>query len=299
MLEVKNYITKKYEQGNDSIETLISLINDFVAETYGSSVAVDGDSIETIEKLHAYIDVFYSEILEDTLLIKKFNHIFYITAEQINGKATFTGPDRKTAVGMLDAVKSSLVSAGEIKLMGIIAKRLSRVAEIQMSLTPILEILRELMDKNRIVLVSTKKSDMKRLKYFNEINDLKIFSYEFRYDACIIEPGIEFSSTASSGIESLFSYVMSHKISYMSNISSIKPYLRTAYSYYSICELAGSPMEISMETLRDEYLKLYNRQPDLLKFKNYVEALCDSDIFTNVNNKIKGIDKIFKNFIEK
>ena len=85
----------------------------------------------------------------------------------------------------------------------------------------------------------------------------------------------------------------------MSNISSIKPYLRTAYSYYSICELAGSPMEISMETLRDEYLKLYNRQPDLLKFKNYVEALCDSDIFTNVNNKIKGIDKIFKNFIEK
>jgi len=91
MLEIKNYITRKYEQGNDNTETLISLMNTFVSETYGSSVAVDAQSMETIETLHAYVDVFYSKILQNTLLIRKFTHIFYISAEQINGKQILPG----------------------------------------------------------------------------------------------------------------------------------------------------------------------------------------------------------------
>lgn len=298
MLEIKNYITKKYEQGNDNIETLISLMNTFVSEIYGSSVAVDPDSIENIEKLHAYIDVFQQKILGNTLLIRKFSHIFYISAEQINGRANFTGPDRKTAIKLLEDVKLSLTAAGEAKLLESIASNLSRIGEVQMSLTPVMEILRELVEKKRLILVSDKKSDAKRLKYFNEIGDLQIFSYEYKYGACIIEPGPEFDSVASEGIENLLSYIMSHRILYISGISSLKPYLRTAYSYYSLCSLAGHMMEIGSEDLRKEYGELYGREPDKLKFKNYMESLYNSNVFTNIDIKINGNKTIFENFIK-
>jgi hypothetical protein len=254
--------------------------------------------METIEALHAYVDVFYPKILQNTLLIRKFSHIFYISAEQINGKANFTGPDRKTAIKMLDEVKTSMTATGEAKLMKFIAANLSKIGEIQMSLTPVMEILRELIEKGRLILFSKKNSDSKRLKYFNEINDLDIFRYEYKYDACIIEPGEKFDAIAPGGIESLLSYIMSHRIFYMTGISSLKPYLRTAYSYYSICSLAGSMMGIEFEDLRKEYGELYGKEPDTLKFKNYIEALYNSDILKNVNNKINGNEKIFENFIK-
>jgi hypothetical protein len=298
LLDIKNYTTKKYDSGNDSIETLISLMNHFVAEVYGSSVAVDPDSIEAIDKLHAYVDVFYPEILENTMVIRRFRHIFFITADQINGKAIIIGPDRKTAINMLGEIKSHEIRQGEIKLMGLLSGKLSEIAEIRMSLTPVMEILGELIEKRRIILVSTKKSDMKRLKYFNEISDLNIFSYEYKYDACIIEPGPEFGSAASGGVESMFSYVVERKSNYMAGVSSLKPYLRTAYSYYSICDLAGSQMEVRMETLLHEYGKLYGKEPDKLKFKNYVKSLYDVGILKWENNKIKGNDEIFKMIIK-
>ena len=41
-----------------------------------------------------------------------------------------------------------------------------------------------LVEKKRLILVSDKKSDAKRLKYFNEVGDLAIFSYEYKYGAC-------------------------------------------------------------------------------------------------------------------
>jgi len=199
---------------------------------------------------------------------------------------------------MLDEVKTSLTIAGEAKLMKTIASNLSKIGEIQMSLTPVMEILRELIEKGRLILFSRKNGDAKRLKYFNEINDLDIFKYEYKYDACIIEPGKEFDSIASGGIESLLSYIMAHRIFYMAGISSLKPYLRTAYSYYSLCSLAGSMIEIEFEDLRKEYGELYGKEPDKLKFKNYIEALYNSNILININNKINGNNKIFENFIK-
>jgi hypothetical protein len=299
MIEIRSYITKKYDQGNDSIETLKSLMNNFVSETYGSSASVDSDSIEMIDKFHAYIDIFYTEIIENNLLVRKFSHIFYITAEQLNGKAIFSGPDRKTALMLLEDTKSSAINAGEIKLMEIIASNISGIVEVQMSLTPVMEILRELVDRKKLVLVSSRKSDAKRLKYFDEISDLDIFKYEYKYDACIIQPGKEFKDVASGGMENLLSYVMSNKIAYISGISSVKPYLRTAYSYYSICAVAGYLIEISMDQLLVEYGKLFERDQDVLKFKNYVNSLYDSGVFTKINDKIMGNEKIFEKFIKK
>ncbi|WP_337860430.1 hypothetical protein [Ferroplasma sp.] len=298
MIKIKNCITKKYDQGNDSIETLKSRMDEFVTETYGSSASVDLSSIEIIDKLHAYVDIFYSEIIENNMLVRKFSHIFYITGEEINGKATFTGPDRKTALKLLEDAKYRTINAGELELMKIIAPNISSIGEIQMSLTPVMEILRELIDKNRMILVSSKTSDAKRLKYFNQISDLNIFKYEYKYDACIIEPGEEFSNEASNGIENLLSFVISHKIIYMSEISSVKPYIRTAYSYYSICEIAGNLMEISVEHLLSEYIKLYGKDPDPLKFKNYIGSLIDSKVFIKINDKIKGNEKIFEKVIK-
>ena len=298
MLEVKGYVTRKYNAGNDDIQTLVSLMRTFISETYGSSLSIDPDSIETIDKLHSYVDVYYSELLDGYMLIRKYSHIFFISAEQVDGKASFTGPDRNTALKMLEEVKYHTIKTGEIAIMENIAEELSGIHEIMLSMTPVMEILRELLDKGKIILVSTGSDDKKRLKYFNAISDLSIFKYEYKYNACIIERGPEFNSVADGNIENLFAYIIKSKTGYISDISSVKPYLRTAYSYYSICLLFGSLMEIKMETLRSEYGRLYGKEPDILKFKNYIESLYNSNVFTNIDTKINGDKTIFENFIK-
>ncbi len=296
MLQIGSYVTRKYDTGNDNVETLIKLMKRFVSETYGSFLSIDSDSVETLDKLHAYVDVFFPELLDNYLVIRKYGHIFFITAEQIAGKAIFTGPDRKTVSRLFGEVKSRDIAVGEIQIMETISRELSYIHEIRISMTPVMEILRELLDNGRIILISTRSDDVKRQKYFNEINQLNIFKYEYKYDACIIERGPEFDSVASGNIENLFSYIIQKKTDYVSGISSVKPYLRTAYSYYSICLLSGSLIEIQMETLRSEYGRLYGKKPDNLKFKNYVESLCSVNIFQYKDDKIKGIEKIFKKF---
>lgn len=296
MLETKGSVTKKYDAGNDDIHTMIRLMERFVSETYGSSISIDPDSVETIDKLHSYVDSYYSELLDNYLVIGKYRHIFFISAEQVDGTAIFTGPDRNTAVKMLEEVKFREIKNGEIEMMDAIPEELSRIHEIIISMTPVMEILRELLGRGKITLVSSSADDKKRLKYFNEINQLNIFKYEYKYDACIIEQGPEFNSIGNGNIENLFAYIIKEKTDYISGISSVKPYLRTAYTYYSICLLSGSLMEIKMETLRSEYGRLYGKQPDILKFKNYVESLSTVNILQYQDNKIIGIEKIFKKF---
>jgi hypothetical protein len=299
MLEIRGSVTKKYDAGNDDIKTMIGLMRRFVSETYGSSISIDLDSVETIDKLHSYVDAYYLELLDNYLVIGKYRHIFFISAEQVEGTATFTGPDRNTAMKMLEEVKSREIKNGELEMMGAIPKELSRIHEIIISMTPVMEILRELLDRGKITLVSTGADDKKRLKYFNEISQLNIFKYEYKYGACVIEQGPEFNSIAPGNIENLFSYIIQEKTGYISGISSVKPYLRTAYSYYSICLLSGSLLEIKMETLRSEYGRLYGKEPDILKFKNYIESLCTVNVFQYKKDKIIGIEKIFKRFIKK
>jgi hypothetical protein len=294
MLEAGGSVTRKYNAGNDDIQTLIRLMKLFISETYGSSLSIDSDSIETIDKLHSYVDVYYSELLDGHMILRKYSHIFFISAEQIDGKATFTGPDRNTALKMLEEVKSRVIRTGEIEIMDAIAEELSKIHEIVISMTPVMEILRELLDKGKIILISTGSDDKKRLKYFNEVSDLDIFRYEYKYNACIIEPGPLFGSVSAGTVENLFAYIIKEKTDYISGISSVKPYLRTAYSYYSICLLSGSLMEIKMETLLGEYGRLYGKDPDVLKFKNYLESLCSAGILEYKNNLIKGTEKIFK-----
>ncbi len=296
MLETRGSMTKKYNAGNDDTETIIRLMERFISETYGSSLSIDPYSVETIDKLHSYVDAFYSELLDNYLVVRKYSHIFFVSAELSDGNAAFTGPDRNTALKMLDEVKSIEIKNGEIGMLEAVSREISGIHEIIISMTPVMEILRELMDHGKIILVSTTADDKKRLKYFNEISELDIFKYEYRYDACIIEQGSEFNSIASGNIENLFSYIIQKKTDYIAGISSVKPYLRTAYSYYSICLLYGSLMEIKMETLRSEYGRLYGKKPDNLKFKNYVESLCNVNIFQYKDDKIKGIEKILKKF---
>ncbi|WMT51472.1 MAG: hypothetical protein RE471_00995 [Ferroplasma sp.] len=297
MLEARGSVTRKYDAGNDDIQTLVRLMGLFISETYGSSLSIDPDSIETIGKLHSYVDVYYSELLDGYMLIRKYSHIFFISAEQVDGKASFTGPDRNTALKMLEEVKYNTIRTGEMAIMEAIAEELSGIHEIMLSMTPVMEILRELLDKGKIILVSTGSDDKKRLKYFNEISDLSIFKYEYKYNACIIERGPEFNSIADGNIENLFAYIIKSKTGYVSDISSVKPYLRTAYSYYSLCMVSKSLIEIKMETLRNEYGRLYGKTPDTLKFKNYVESLCNVNIFQYKNDKIIGIEKIFKKLL--
>ena len=56
-----------------------------------------------------YNNLNYSELLDGYMLIRKYSHIFFISAEQVDGKASFTGPDRNTALKMLEGISSFIV----------------------------------------------------------------------------------------------------------------------------------------------------------------------------------------------
>ncbi len=297
MQEERKVEIKKYPAGNDNKSTVVKILNRFVSETYGNFMAIDSNSIEVMDKLHSYIDLFYPQILNDKIIIKKYEHIFFISADQEDGIVTVNGPERSNAIKIFQEIKSAEVRSGESPAFGILAEQLSKIPEIQISLTPVMEILTELINRNSVTLISTRSNDAKRLKYFNEIKDLKIFSSEYKYDACIITPGEEFNSVAINGISSLLSYIMVRKIPYILSIPSIKPYIRTAYSYYYLCMLSGLLLETGVELLRKEYGILYGREPDIFKFKKYLESIANVNILNYKDNMVTGIEEIFKKLL--
>jgi len=298
MLEIKNYINEKYELKNDN-EDIKIYMNKFISSKYGNFLFINENSIEKIDKINAYVNVYLPEIINNYYFVKKYNNVFFITADINNGKAIITGPDRINAIKSFNAKKSYEINNDENILIDATYKNLSKIPEIKMALTPIIEIIRELNDKKILYLDITKTLDKKRLVYFKNIEDMNIFNYEIKYNTYIIKPNNKFFAIIKNDYNDLFSYIFKEKKFNFVNLPSIKPYIRTAYSYYHIAMLVKNNITLNIDDLINEYNDLYNKKTDIIKFKNYIDSLIEYNILLNENNKIKGNEDILKSLIKK
>lgn len=298
MLEIKNYINEKYELKNDN-EDIKIYMNKFISSKYGNFLFINENSIEKIDKINAYVNVYSPEIINNYYFVKKYNNVFFITADINNGKAIITGPDRINAIKSFNAKKSYEINNDENVLIDATYKNLSKIPEIKMALTPIIEIIRELNDKKILYLDITKTLDKKRLIYFKNIEDMDIFNYEIKYNTYIIKPNNKFFTIIKNDYNDLFSYIFKEKKFNFVNLPSIKPYIRTAYSYYHIARLVKNNITLNIDDLINEYNDLYNKKTDIIKFKNYIDSLIEYNILLNENNKIKGNEDILKSLIKK
>ncbi len=298
MLEIKSYINEKYELKNDN-EDIKYYMNKFVSMKYGNFLFVNENSIEKIDKINAYVDVYSPEIINNYYFFKKYSDVFFITANINNGRATITGPDRNNAIKLFNDKKNYEINNDENMLFDTVYNELSKIPEIKMALTPVIEIIRELNDKKILYLDITKTSDKKRLNYFKLVSDMDIFNYEIKYGVYIIKPGDKFFAIIKNDYNDLLSYIFKWKKFYFVNFSSVKPYIRTAYSYYHIAMLIKNNIMLNINDLANEYNNLYNKKTDIIKFKNYIDALVEYNILLNENGKIKGNENILKTIIKK
>jgi len=298
MLEIKNYINEKYELKNDN-EDIKIYMNKFISSEYGNFLFINENSIEKIDKINAYVNVYCPEIINNYYFVKKYDNVFFITADINNGKAIITGPDRINAIKLFNAKKNYEINNDENILIDAIYKDLSRIPEIKMALTPVIEIIRELNDKKILYLDITKTLDKKRLIYFKNIEDMDIFNYEIKYNNYIIKPTDKFFTITKNDYNDLFSYIFREKKFNFVNLSSIKPYIRTAYSYYHIAMLVKNNITLDINDLINEYNNLYNKKTDIIKFKNYIDSLTEYNILLNENKKIEGNEDILKSLIKK
>ncbi len=298
MLEIKNYVNKKYELKNDN-EDIKIYMNKFISSKYGNFLSINEDSVEKIERINAYVNVYCPEIINNYYFVKKYNNVFFITADINNGKVVITGPDRTDAIKSFNDKKDEEINNNENILIDSIYQKLAKIPEIKMALTPVIEIIRELNDKKILYLDITKASDKKRLNYFKIIEDMDIFNYEIKYNVYIIKPADKFFTIINNDYNNLFSYIFKEKKFYFVNFSSVKPYIRTAYSYYYVAMLIKNNILLNINDLIKEYNKLYNKKTDIIKFKNYIDSLTEYNILLNENNKIKGNESILKILIKR
>ncbi|MEM0140015.1 MAG: hypothetical protein QXZ44_05330 [Ferroplasma sp.] len=292
MLDIKGTINRKYELRNDTETAIIELMSKFVVEAYGTELSVDINSVEKLGEYHAYVDLCMPEIINNYFIVHNYSHIFYISAESVNGYAVLTGPSRKDAVLMAGEIRKSSIMEGELQLAQHIYENLSLIHDIQAALTPVNEIIREIKDHGKLILNSGKTDDSKRLKYFEAIKDTGLFNYEYKYGQCIIEPEEKFIELSAKEANGVFSYILGMEIPYLIAIPSAKPFIRTAYAYYSMAIITENNIPVEIETLLNEYGEIYGRKPDLIKFKNYIDSLVDSEILKYENYKIIGFEKI-------
>ena len=296
MLDIKNYISEKYGLKNDN-DDIKYIMNKFVSENYGNFLSVD--NVEKLDKINAYVNIYCPEIINNYYFVKQYKNIFFITMDINDGRATITGPERNTAIKLFNDRKHNEIKNNENTLIDIVYKDLLKISGIKISLTPLMEIIRELGDKGVLYLDMAKTSDIKRLNYFRIVEDMDIFQYEIKYNVYIVRPGDKFLSIIHGDYDNILLYIFKSKKDYFINFTSIKPYIRTAYAYYYIATLTGSNMEVDINYLLKEYNNLYSKKSDMIKFKNYIDSLVESGIFIRENDMIKGNKDILKILIKK
>ncbi|MEM0132768.1 MULTISPECIES: hypothetical protein [Acidiplasma] len=290
MNTARYYFTQKYQMLQTTKDNLISLFNKFLHENYGDFLFIDPDSIETLGKINAYADLFLPEHVLSIHLINKIGHVFYLEAENIYGYITIKGPEFNSALMQIKSKIAELNKSYILKIISYAGNYLAKIPEIRMAYTPMMEIFRSLDNNGNVILDTSRQADTKRIKFFSLIKHSGILKYEERYDKIIIykneDPGFK-------NDREMFAMTFSAIPEIFAANDSVKPYVRTAYSYYYFSIIHGDMIPLDAEILLRNYRHLFNRNIDELKFRSYIDSLIDCGIFFLEDGKIKGNIEIY------
>ncbi len=300
MLDYDSLIHEKFSIKENNNENIENIMNNFLHAKYGEFLSVDRTSIEKLGEINAYVDAYIPESIKSfdgNSYLTILKHVFYLGMD-INDDICIThGPSIEIAENKIKNALEIYYNKNSEKLLRAGFDCFAKIPEIKMSATPVIEILRVIDEKREVILSKNKKAELKRINYFIEFSGTGLFNFEEKYGKVVIRPTDIYDNIKKS--YGIFPYLLRERPGYFYNVTSIKPYVRAAYSYYYFVALSGKLINMNVEEMIGKYIEIYSKKIDPVKFQNYLHELFDSGILIKNGNKISGSDSIFKAFINK
>ncbi len=300
MPDYDSLIHEKFSIKENNNENIENIMNNFLHTKYGEFLSIDKKSIANLGDVNAYVDACIPESnksFDGDSYLTILKHVFYLSMDINEDICTVHAPAIEIAENRIKNAMQIHYNKNSEKLLRAGFDNFAKIPEIKMSATPVIEILRVIDEKGEVILTKNKKAELKRINYFMEFSDTGLFNYEEKYGKVIIKPSEIYDNVKKN--YGIFSYLLREKSEYFYNMTSIKPYVRAAYSYYYFAAISRKMVNIGTVEMIRKYVDISNKKIDLVKFQNYLYELFDSGVLNKRENKISGNSDIFNAFINK